>query len=353
MIKKYWWKVLGVLIVLYSFTAGMLVPLKPGIVVVNPSSVGTGEQLSLSVQGYNTNYSQAENSIRAWLKMDGDTALAADRVEILSDVQLKVDFTIPKYLPSADRVEDFSLWLDNAVDGTSVLPSAVFITQDSIDPEMGQQNWQNAPIENLSTREGMTFPYRNILEETIRNTYFHVPFWLSMMIILLTAFILSILYLSSFNPTYDNMAQAFTTVGLLWGFIGIFTGAVWAKNTWGAYWSWDIKQNMTAIALLIYCAYFILRSSFEDMEKRARIAAVYNIFAFVTLIPLIYVVPRMASVSSLHPGAGGNIAFGSQDLDNTMRMVFYPAIIGWTLIGVWISQLIFRIEKVKRQLLEI
>jgi heme exporter protein C len=108
---------------------------------------------------------------------------------------------------------------------------------------------------------------------------------------------------------------------------------------------------MTAIALLIYFAYFILRGVFEDPDKRARISAVYNIFAFVALIPLIYVIPRLTD--SLHPGAGGNPAFGSQDLDNTMRLVFYPAIIGWTLIGFWMANLLYRMERVRLRVLDL
>jgi heme exporter protein C len=73
---------------------------------------------------------------------------------------------------------------------------------------------------------------------------------------------------------------------------------------------------------------------------------VYNIFAFGALVPLIYVVPRLTD--SLHPGAGGNPAFGSEDLDNTMRMVFYPAILGWTLLGFWIASLAYRAERLQR-----
>lgn len=353
MLQKHWWKALGVLIILYTFSVGILVPLKPGIVQVDPSSARTGDKLTLVVEGYNSNYTKAPNSIRAWLKMQGDTALKADNINVHSDVKLEVAFTIPEYLPVEEKVKDFTLWLDNEVDGTSVLPSAVFITQDSIDPAMGNKVWKNADLENLHSKVGMTFPYRNILAETIRNTYFHVPFWMSMLVIFLIGLVYSIRYLNHSNPIDDNYAQSFTTVGLLWAIIGIITGAVWAKHTWGAYWSWDIKQNMAAVATLIYCAYFILRNSFEDIEKRSRISAVYNIFAFATLIPLLYVIPRMASVSSLHPGAGGNIAFGAEDLDNTMRMVFYPAIIGWTLIGLWVANLLFRMERIKNKLLEI
>src|SRR6185369_8468231 len=89
-----------------------------------------------------------------------------------------------------------------------------------------------------------------------------------------------------------------------------------------------------AIGILIYLAYFILRSSVTDEVKRARISAVYNIFAYVMLIVFVMILPRLTD--SLHPGNGGNPAFGKYDLDNNMRMVFYPAVIGWILFSCWI-----------------
>ena len=81
-------------------------------------------------------------------------------------------------------------------------------------------------------------------------------------------------------------------------------------------------------------AYFILRSSIDDEQKRARIAAVYNIFAFVMMFVFIMILPRLTD--SLHPGNGGNPAFGKYDLDSNMRMVFYPAVIGWVLLSLWV-----------------
>jgi heme exporter protein C len=59
------------------------------------------------------------------------------------------------------------------------------------------------------------------------------------------------------------------------------------------------------------------------------------------LIPLLFVIPRMTA--SLHPGSGGNPALGVDDLDNMMRLVVYPAVSGWTLLGVWICELRYRI----------
>jgi heme exporter protein C len=95
----------------------------------------------------------------------------------------------------------------------------------------------------------------------------------------------------------------------------------------------------------------VLRDSINDMDKRARISAVYNIFAFAMLFPSIWIVPRL--LPSLHPGGEGNPALDTRDIDNRMRLVFYPAVIGWTLLGVWITTLKIRLSllKEKRMLL--
>jgi heme exporter protein C len=350
MINKSWWKILGVVLLIYAFTVGMLVPLKPGILSVSPASLRTGQSAQVKVLGYNSNYDKAKASLRAWLKLDEEKALQAESIEVLNDRELMASFQIPDYLPVSRRVQDFTIVVDNEIDGYSLRPSAVVVTQDSLDPSMGQQLWVNQPIEGLHNKEGMTFPFRNILEEGIRNTYFHVALWFAMLFLFIGSLTYSIRFLRKQDLDWDRRAAATTQIGTLLGILGLITGAIWAKYTWGAFWSWDVKQNMTAIALLIYLAYFILRSSFEDPEKRARIAAVYNIFAFVALIPLIYVIPRLTD--SLHPGAGGNPALGGEDLDNTMRMVFYPAIIGWTLLGYWMASLSYRAERLRQLVLE-
>ncbi|MEL7247244.1 MAG: cytochrome c biogenesis protein CcsA [Bacteroidota bacterium] len=350
LIRQHWWKALGVLILIYVFIAGMLIPLKPGITIVTPSSTRTGGELIIEVEGYNTNFDQAGDAVRMWLKMDDERSLQAKRVEVLGPTRAQAAFIIPEYLPSNQKVQDFALVIDNPVDGAAVRPNAVLVTQDSIDQELGKQTWQNDPLTDLSQRGGITFPFRNILGETIRNTYFHVSLWLAMMIIFIAAVVYSIKHLRGFNLDHDYWAAALTAVGLLLGGLGLLTGGIWAQYTWGTFWSWDIKQFTTLIALLIYLAYFVLRRAFPDEAQKARISAVYNIFAFVALIPLIYVLPRLTD--SLHPGNGGNPALGGEDLDNTMRMVFYPAVIGWTLIGSWIASLMYRSSKIEEQLLE-
>ncbi|RDC65288.1 cytochrome c biogenesis protein CcsA [Adhaeribacter pallidiroseus] len=193
-------------------------------------------------------------------------------------------------------------------------------------------------------------PHLAILNETIRNIYFHVPMWFGMIIILTVSVIYSIKYLRKPSVENDIIAESAAKVGVLLGVLGIITGMEWARFTWGEYWSNDPKQNASAIGLLIYFAYLVLRSSFAEQQQRARISAVYNIFAFAALIPLLFILPRLTD--SLHPGNGGNPGFSSYDLDNNMRMVFYPAVIAWTLLGVWMVNVKSRLELLQYKLHE-
>ncbi len=191
-------------------------------------------------------------------------------------------------------------------------------------------------------------PRLNIVNETIRALYFHVPMWFGMVVLFLVSTVYSIQYLRNPSIEKDIYAVEFANTGLLLGLLGIVTGMIWANYTWGSPWHGDPKQNGAAISLLVYLAYFVLRGSVENEDQRARLSAVYNIFAFSAMIPLIFVIPRMTS--SMHPGSGGNPGFNMYDLDSKMRMVFYPAVAGWILLGVWIASLRIRVRLIDEKI---
>lgn len=187
-------------------------------------------------------------------------------------------------------------------------------------------------------------PHLPILNETIRNLHFHVPMWFGMVFLFLASMIYAIRYLKSNDLKFDIYSEKLAEIGLYFGLLGLATGMIWAKFTWGEYWSNDPKQNASAIGMLIYLALFILRGSVQDDQQKARLSAVYNIFAFGILVPLIFVLPRMTD--SLHPGNGGNPGFNAYDLDSNLRLVFYPAVLGWTFLGFWIASLKIRMAKI-------
>lgn len=192
-------------------------------------------------------------------------------------------------------------------------------------------------------------PELPIVHESIRNLFFHVPMWFGMTLILLFSVIYSIRYLTTNNLRDDVIAFSSVKVGLLYGCLGLVTGMQWARITWGAWFPPDPKLMSAAVGLLLYFAYFILRGSIDDLDRRAKVAAVTNIMFYAIFVPAIFIVPRLTD--SLHPGNGGNPAFSSYDLDNTMRLIFYPAVLGWTLLAGWVMTLVARARMIELQMM--
>ncbi|UYQ93602.1 cytochrome c biogenesis protein [Chitinophaga horti] len=180
-------------------------------------------------------------------------------------------------------------------------------------------------------------------EETSRNLFYHVPMWIAMYTQFTISLVASIMYLASNDLRKDIWASSAGSVGVLFGLMGFATGSLWATYTWGGTITDDPKQISTALALLIYLAYLVLRSSFHDIDKRARVSAIFNVFAFALLIPLTYIIPRM--VDSLHPGSTSSPGFKAADTEGTMMRIFYPAMIGWALFSVWLATLRVRFRK--------
>ncbi len=186
------------------------------------------------------------------------------------------------------------------------------------------------------------------LDETIRNLFYHVPMWFSMITLLLVAFIYNILYLNKGDRKYFIRADSLIKVCFVFGILGILTGATWAKFTWGSWWTKDPKLNGAAVGMLIYGAYLILGNSIEDRVHRAKTLSIYSIFVYPIFIVLILVMPKMVDFSA-HPGAGDTQGFTVYDLNNNLRKVFYPAVLGWILLANWIASLYWRYKILKEK----
>lgn len=206
----------------------------------------------------------------------------------------------------------------------------------------------------------MTVPDQAIIHETIRNLFYHVSMWFTMMPLLLVSFVASIMYLSrskdGINPNNlmdakglmysDRLAYNTAYVAMFFGVIGIITGSIWAKATWGRWWTFDdAKLNGVALGMLMYIVYFVIRRAFENEDQSRLFAAIFNLFAFIMFMVFINVIPRI--VDTIHPGQGGNPGFNSYDMDSTLRLVFYPAVIGWNIIGFWVVQILMKYDKIR------
>jgi heme exporter protein C len=184
-----------------------------------------------------------------------------------------------------------------------------------------------------------------ILKQTARNLFLHVPMWFTMMVSFVIGFVHSVRYLNDPKPYTDIQAASATNVGLVFGICGLLTGSLWARFTWGTWWTFaEPKMNLAALAMMIYVAYFVLRSAFDDPERRAKISAVFNVFAATTIPFLLYIIPRQ--LQSLHPGAEGNPAF-SEITAPELRIIFYPAVIGFIGLSLWMSDILKRYNWIK------
>ena len=189
-------------------------------------------------------------------------------------------------------------------------------------------------------------PYDAMIEDSIRNVFYHVPMWFCMVIMFTISFIYAIKYLNKLNPRYEIISFSFAVVGIVFCLLGILTGMVWARVAWNTYWNNDPKLIGAAFTLLIYLALTVLRLSVKDEDKRGRLTAVYNVFAYFLMFPAIYIVPGL--MTSSHPGGANDDALMVFKMYPNLRAIFYPAVIGWALVGVWLATLRTRIAVLKQ-----
>lgn len=318
--KHWWWKILAIALLLVASIAALRVPLSPALVHVSPSRIAPGEVI-VEVTGYNTGF---RSDWPAYLSNGGEQVCSSN-IEILDPTHARLTFTVPTGL--RESMTDLAF-------GTLKYPGA-FFTEGLGEGIM----LADCATEGGYTVEAFTFPNRSILYESIRNLHFHVPMWFTMIALMGISMWKSIKVLGSNSLDRDRESVAAVHIGLLFCALGLITGAIWARATWGAFWTNDVKLNGAAVTALIYLAYLVLRGSIPDTHKRARLAAIYNIFAFMLLVMFLFVVPRLNAIDSLHPGNGGNSGFDDLDLDNRLRVVFYPAVAGWILLGTWLYNL--------------
>jgi heme exporter protein C len=120
-----------------------------------------------------------------------------------------------------------------------------------------------------------------------RIMYVHFPSWIATAIAYLTGFVGSAIYLAKRTPKFDYLAHAGVEVGVLFNVTGLITGSIWGRPTWGVWWTWDPRLTTTAIMLVVFAGYLLVRAFLEDPDARARVAALVAIIGFLNL-PIVY-----------------------------------------------------------------
>lgn len=200
------------------------------------------------------------------------------------------------------------------------------------------------------------FPLIRGLEDKARIIFFHVPTaWLTVLAYLIAMYY-GIRYLKNKNIYDDMKSVSAAALGFLFCILATLTGSVWAKFTWGSFWHWDPRETSIFILLLIYGAYFALRSALEVEEKRARLSAIYSIIAFLTTPFFIFIMPRL--MIGLHPGSleidpvTGQVKASANpvikfEMAANMRVVFFISLIAFTILFFWLWNLTHRILKLE------
>jgi heme exporter protein C len=101
----------------------------------------------------------------------------------------------------------------------------------------------------------------------------------------------SALYLWKRDLEWDLLAAAGAEVGTFMTALTLVLGSIWARPTWGVWWTWDPRLTTTAILLMIFAGYIALRSFTEDADRRATWSAAIGILGFVN-VPIVYMSVR-------------------------------------------------------------
>lgn len=192
----------------------------------------------------------------------------------------------------------------------------------------------------------LLYPIPNIpaLGDRARVLYFHVPMAWVTFVAFMTSMVYGIQYIRKKDISYDYKAASAAGIGLMFCILATVTGSIWAKFNWGSFWNWDPRETSIFLLLLIYGAYFALRSATESEETRAKLSSVYAVLAGITVPFFIFVLPRI--VESLHPDPIVNTQ-GKLKMDTSMFLIFLSSLAGFTSLFFWILNIRIRLAKLE------
>ena len=342
------------ILVLYTLIGGLYLPIKTGINKTSVNRLQSDSAEHFTIELYNESYFAQINNV---FLLSSDKVYFGKLDNTTPEKDFGVDFNIK--LGSEGESKISSLFLtgvtQNGDTASLYLPECMYIQKGAHDT-LSNNGIDSKDILNrvqLIDEFQAGFPNRTLLFESIRNLLYHVPMWFSMIFLLGMGMIYSILYLKTNDIKWDIYAESFNKIGIINGILGCITGAMWARVTWKSWWPVDDpKLNGVAIGMTMYFAYLILRNTLKhESHQKARISSVYGIMVYPIFIALIAIMPKLAAVS-LHPGSGDTVGFNNYDLNNTLRLFFYPAVLGWIGVFGYLSILRVRIELLKKEKIE-
>lgn len=157
--------------------------------------------------------------------------------------------------------------------------------------------------------------------------YFHAPIAETALVAYAVALVAAILYLRRGDPVYDELSRVAVRAGLFFSLLVMATGVIWGKAAWGTWWAWEPRLTTFLVACLLYASYFVVRAALDDEERRATVAAVFSIIAFVD-VPITFFATRFLP-EGLHPVVISTSGFG---MSASMAAAFLVCMAGMTVL---------------------
>jgi heme exporter protein C len=199
-------------------------------------------------------------------------------------------------------------------------------------------------------------PTELVMGDVQRVFYFHIgTAWVGLLGFVLAA-VFGVTYLVSKDIKWDIVSVATIEISVVFFFITIVLGSVWARPAWNTWWNWDPRLTTAAITELVYVAYFMLRAGLEDPERRARFGAVYALLGGLSA-PITFMVIRL--FRSIHPVVIGTGQGETLPLSPDMKVAFFFALFAFTVIFIdlfWnrvrLGQLETHVEQLKLKVMQ-
>lgn len=209
---------------------------------------------------------------------------------------------------------------------------------------------------------GMVFlyaPAEAVMGQVQRVFYFHVASgWVGMLGFIVAA-AAGMIYLRTERRIWDTVGLSAVEIGIVFVFITIVSGSIWARPVWNTWWTWDPRLTTAAIMELIYIAYMMLRQGIEDPDRRARFGAVYVIVGLVS-VPLTFMSARM--FRTIHPivvGTNQPGSLGGFDMTPRMQQTFFFSLLAFSFVFadlLWrrirLGMLADKVEQLKMKVME-
>jgi heme exporter protein C len=203
---------------------------------------------------------------------------------------------------------------------------------------------------------GMVFlyaPLEAVMNYVQKIFYFHISnAWVGMLGFIVAA-VAGTVYLVTKDLKWDIVGLAAVEISLVFFFIAIVSGSIWAKPSWGTWWTWDARLTTAAILEMIYLACLLLRQGIEDPERRARFSAVYTLVGALS-VPITFLSIRIWQ--TIHPaviGAGSSGALGSFGMTPPMLITMIFCLITFSVIFVTLLWYRIRLGRLAEQVAQL